>query len=63
MLSEQLSWYQPVGALVVLAGVAVSQGLFTRRGAPAGVLHGLGGMLTLAGHRGTPGTRAALTSP
>lgn len=31
VLSEQLSWYQPVGALVVLAGVAVSQGVFTRR--------------------------------
>ncbi|GFJ90759.1 DMT family transporter [Phytohabitans rumicis] len=30
-LDEHLSWYQPVGALVVLAGVAVSQGLIRRR--------------------------------
>jgi drug/metabolite transporter (DMT)-like permease len=27
VLDERLTWYQPVGALVVLAGVAVSQGL------------------------------------
>jgi drug/metabolite transporter (DMT)-like permease len=27
VLGEELSWYQPVGALTVLAGVAVSQGL------------------------------------
>lgn len=27
VLKEQLNWYQPVGALVVLTGVAVSQGL------------------------------------
>jgi len=26
-LGERLHWYQPVGALVVLAGVAVSQGV------------------------------------
>lgn len=31
VLDERLTWYQPVGALVVLAGVAVSQGVFTRR--------------------------------
>jgi drug/metabolite transporter (DMT)-like permease len=30
-LGEKLSWHQPVGALVVLAGIAVSQGLFRRR--------------------------------
>ncbi|MFC0533055.1 DMT family transporter [Phytohabitans kaempferiae] len=30
-LDERLSWYQPVGAVIVLAGVAVSQGLLTRR--------------------------------
>ena len=30
-LDERLSWYQPVGAAVVLAGVAVSQGLVRRR--------------------------------
>jgi len=27
VLDERLTWYQPVGALVVLVGVAVSQGL------------------------------------
>jgi drug/metabolite transporter (DMT)-like permease len=31
VLDEQLAWYQPAGALVVLAGVAVSQGGRTRR--------------------------------
>jgi drug/metabolite transporter (DMT)-like permease len=31
VLGEHLAWYQPVGALIVLAGVAVSQGLFGRR--------------------------------
>lgn len=31
VLREQLQWYQPVGAAVVLAGVAVSQGLLGRR--------------------------------
>jgi threonine/homoserine efflux transporter RhtA len=31
VLRERLAWYQPVGALVVLAGVAVSQGPFIRR--------------------------------
>ncbi|HET9518858.1 MAG TPA: DMT family transporter [Actinoplanes sp.] len=31
VLDERLVWNQPVGALVVLAGVAVSQGLFGRR--------------------------------
>jgi len=30
VLREQLSWHQPVGGLIVLAGVAVSQGLFSR---------------------------------
>jgi len=30
VLSERLEWYQPVGGLIVLAGVAVSQGLFSR---------------------------------
>jgi drug/metabolite transporter (DMT)-like permease len=34
VLDEQLTWYQPVGAAVVLAGVAVSQGLFGRRPGP-----------------------------
>ena len=34
VLGEQLSWYQPVGGLIVLAGVAVSQGLLSRRRAP-----------------------------
>ncbi len=31
VLDEHLTWYQPVGALIVLTGVAVSQGLFRRR--------------------------------
>lgn len=31
VLREELAWFQPVGAVVVLAGVAVSQGLFARR--------------------------------
>lgn len=31
VLSEQVEWYQPVGALVVLAGIAVSQGRLPRR--------------------------------
>ena len=31
VLRERLAWYQPVGALIVLAGVAVSQGLLARR--------------------------------
>lgn len=33
-LEEHLTWYQPVGALIVLAGVAVSQGLFARGPTP-----------------------------
>lgn len=31
VLDERLTWYQPVGAVVVLLGVAVSEGLFRRR--------------------------------
>ncbi|MEU8299099.1 DMT family transporter [Micromonospora sp. NPDC048909] len=31
-LDERLNWHQPVGALIVLFGVAVSQGLIRRRG-------------------------------
>ena len=31
VLDEQLTWHQPVGALIVLLGVAVSQGLLGRR--------------------------------
>lgn len=34
VLREELTWFQPVGALVVLVGVAISQGLFTRRRSP-----------------------------
>jgi drug/metabolite transporter (DMT)-like permease len=34
VLGESLHWYEPVGALVVLAGIAVSQGLPWRRGRP-----------------------------
>ncbi|MEV1289425.1 DMT family transporter [Micromonospora sp. NPDC049679] len=33
-LDEHLAWYQPVGALIVLAGVAVSQGLLGPRRRP-----------------------------
>ena len=29
LLGEKLAWYQPIGALVVLVGVAISQGAFT----------------------------------
>ena len=36
-LDERLSWYQPVGGLVVLCGVAISQGLFSRRRLPTPV--------------------------
>ncbi|MFI5837135.1 DMT family transporter [Micromonospora sp. NPDC051300] len=36
VLGERMNWHQPVGALVVLVGVAVAQGLFgRRRSAPA----------------------------
>ena len=31
VLHEHITWYQPVGALIVLLGVAVSQGLFRKR--------------------------------
>jgi drug/metabolite transporter (DMT)-like permease len=31
VLDERLSWYQPVGALIVLVGVATTQGMFSRR--------------------------------
>jgi drug/metabolite transporter (DMT)-like permease len=31
LLGERLNWYQPVGALVVLLAVAISQGAFPRR--------------------------------
>ena len=31
VLDERMNWHQPVGALVVLLGVAVSQGLLGRR--------------------------------
>ena len=35
VLDEGLAWYQPVGALVVLLGVAISQGVLARRRLPA----------------------------
>ena len=35
LLGEALTWHQPVGAAVVLLGVAVSQGRLSRRRAPA----------------------------
>lgn len=34
LLGESLTWFQPVGALVVLVGVAVAQGVRLRRRAP-----------------------------
>jgi drug/metabolite transporter (DMT)-like permease len=34
VLQERLEWFQPAGALVVLLGVAVSQGLLSRRRPP-----------------------------
>lgn len=33
-LGEHITWYEPVGALIVLFGIAYSQGRFTRRTAP-----------------------------
>jgi drug/metabolite transporter (DMT)-like permease len=36
-LDEHLTWYQPVGALIVLSGVAVSQGVLVRLRPPAPV--------------------------
>ncbi|EEP72185.1 hypothetical protein MCAG_02512 [Micromonospora sp. ATCC 39149] len=36
-LGERLTWHQPVGALIVLAGVAVTQGLLGRRRRPGAV--------------------------
>ncbi len=38
VLSEPLTWHQPLGALVVLAGVAVAQGAHPRRTASPGPL-------------------------
>ena len=35
VLDERLAWYQPVGAAIVLAGVAISQGAFRRHTAPS----------------------------
>jgi drug/metabolite transporter (DMT)-like permease len=37
VLGETLTWFQPVGALIVLAGVAVAQGIRLRRPFPAPV--------------------------
>jgi drug/metabolite transporter (DMT)-like permease len=34
VLRESLTWYQPVGALIVLLGVAISQRVFTRARPP-----------------------------
>ncbi|GAB3149773.1 DMT family transporter [Micromonospora sonneratiae] len=34
LLDEHIAWYQPVGALIVLTGVAISQGLFARAAQP-----------------------------
>jgi drug/metabolite transporter (DMT)-like permease len=32
VLNEHLHWYEPVGAVVILAGVAIAQGLLTGPG-------------------------------
>ncbi|WP_330439260.1 DMT family transporter [Micromonospora sp. NBC_00821] len=45
-LDERLNWHQPVGALIVLLGVAVSQGMFGRRRSSPVV--GVGASATLA---------------
>ena len=34
VLDEHLTWHQPVGALIVLLGVAISQGVLSRRRRP-----------------------------
>jgi drug/metabolite transporter (DMT)-like permease len=31
VLGETLSWYEPVGGLIILLGGAIAQGLFRRR--------------------------------
>jgi drug/metabolite transporter (DMT)-like permease len=36
VLSEHLHWYEPVGAVVILVGVAISQGLLPVRSATVG---------------------------
>ncbi|MGA9076759.1 MAG: DMT family transporter, partial [Acidimicrobiales bacterium] len=36
VLGEALLWNEPVGAIVILVGVAISQGVFTRRRWAAG---------------------------
>jgi hypothetical protein len=35
VLGETLYWYEPVGAVVVILGAAISQGYFTRKKAVA----------------------------
>ncbi|WP_319460435.1 DMT family transporter [Micromonospora sp. RTP1Z1] len=37
VLDERMNWHQPVGALIVLLGVAVAQGLLSRRRTPPAV--------------------------
>jgi drug/metabolite transporter (DMT)-like permease len=34
LLKEHLSWHEPVGGMIVLAGVGIAQGVFTRRKRP-----------------------------
>ena len=46
VLGEELHWYEPVGALVVLAGIAVSQGGAPWRSPRSRGPRGLRGLLT-----------------
>ncbi|MEU9510311.1 DMT family transporter [Micromonospora sp. NPDC048170] len=67
-LDERLTWHQPVGALIVLLGVAVSQGLVgRRRPAPAGITEpstAVGAAVPSAAAGITePSTAAGITEP
>ncbi len=66
VLNERMNWHQPVGALVVLLGVAVAQGLFgRRRPAPASVspaARGRAGRPALTAQRRQPSTSAGAPS-
>jgi len=46
VLDETLHWYEPVGGVVVLAGVALTQWGMTRRRRPAAVVGQRAGVVT-----------------